>query len=206
GHGFTSTVWRRTARLVCGGAVWDGARFPMGLRRCVPHPWWLPSSVMDESQSRRRPADPWDDPRPITPAMPPFVTPPGAPVSPVPPPGGATLPPGGTTPPPGATTPPPSGTTRPPSGTTRRPGSATPPADGHTQPPAPPPMYGRAKVPTTPRVPDPEEADALVVERPVVVVRPSKPISWQRASRASLRSLTDGWGLSFTGFLIAFSG
>ena len=67
-------------------------------------------------------------------------------------------------------------------------------------------MYGRAKVPTTPRVPDPEEADALVVERPVVVVRPSKPISWQRASRASLRSLTDGWGPSFTGFLIAFSG
>lgn len=64
-------------------------------------------------------------------------------------------------------------------------------------------MYGRAKVPSAPRVP---EADLVEAERPVVVVRPPKPISWQRASRASLRSLSDGWGLSATGLLIAFCG
>jgi drug/metabolite transporter (DMT)-like permease len=37
-------------------------------------------------------------------------------------------------------------------------------------------------------------------------VRSTKPVSWQRTSRASLRSLSDGWGFTATGVIVAFCG
>lgn len=65
-------------------------------------------------------------------------------------------------------------------------------------------MYGRAKVPPVPL----REPTAELPELPELppVARPAKPISWQRAGSASRRSLSDGWGLTATGVLVAFCG
>jgi hypothetical protein len=91
------------------------------------------------------------------------------------------------------------------------------PEDPTPTPPLPPrttsgaPMYGRASVPVPP-VPLREPT----AEMPTVLPRsrlggPSRgrqapPVSWQRSSRASLRSLADGWGFTATGLLAVFCG
>lgn len=65
------------------------------------------------------------------------------------------------------------------------------------------PVYGRAAVPVPART---ERAlRGSTAELPVVRVRPPA-VSWYRPSRASLRSLSDGWGFTATGLLIAFCG
>jgi hypothetical protein len=64
-------------------------------------------------------------------------------------------------------------------------------------------MHGRASVPSRPlREP--------TAELPVVGGQPrpkvTREVSWQRSSRPSLRSLSDGWGFTATGALVAFCG
>jgi hypothetical protein len=93
-----------------------------------------------------------------------------------------------------------------------RPGTANgvPGSVGRHARPDDTPVFGRAAVPVPPRRRDGGEGaeSALresTAELPVVKIR--KPdISWYRPSRASLRSLSDGWGLSATGLLLAFCG
>lgn len=72
-----------------------------------------------------------------------------------------------------------------------------------------PPRYGRASVPV-PVVPLREptaEMPTVGPRRPVVGrSHPSPPVSWRRSSRASLRSLADGWGFTATGVLVVFCG
>jgi hypothetical protein len=85
-----------------------------------------------------------------------------------------------------------------------------PPADPwDPTPPQPrPPTYARASapVPTPPplREPTTEMPPILPVSPPAG--RSSRPVSWQRVSRPSLRSLSDGWGFTATGLLVAFCG
>jgi hypothetical protein len=67
--------------------------------------------------------------------------------------------------------------------------------------PEPPPMYGRAQVPGRPlRQPTAEmpQVEAAPARRPAV--------SWERRGSAARRSLSDGWGLTAAGLLIAFCG
>ncbi len=70
-------------------------------------------------------------------------------------------------------------------------------------PQTPTPMYGRAPVPPPP-VRQPTSEYLPVV--PVRQAHAGRPLSYQRASRASLRSLADGWGFSATGLIVAFAG
>ena len=71
------------------------------------------------------------------------------------------------------------------------------------------PRYGRASVPVPPaplREPT-AELPTLTPRRGVGRSgRPPTPVSWQRTSRASLRSLADGWGFTATGLLAVFCG
>jgi hypothetical protein len=83
---------------------------------------------------------------------------------------------------------------------------ATPP-EPHPTPTVPVPTYGRASVP----VPPPALRESTEEFPPVVggLARPprtSRSVSWQRTSRASRRSLSDGWGFTATGLIVAFSG
>jgi hypothetical protein len=85
-----------------------------------------------------------------------------------------------------------------------------PPADPWATPdeptPALPPAiprYGRAAVPV-PKAPLREptaDMPILVPKRQITV-----PVSWYKTSRASRRSLSDGWGLTATGLLALFCG
>lgn len=71
---------------------------------------------------------------------------------------------------------------------------------------APPPIYGRAPVPTPAPAREPT-AEYPQVELPTRTAPPPVPaVSWHRPSRASLRRLADGWGFSATGLLVAFCG
>jgi hypothetical protein len=65
-------------------------------------------------------------------------------------------------------------------------------------------MYGRASVP----VPTVREhtAEYPALELPDDRRRGAPSVSWQRPSRPSLRSLSDGWGFTAAGLLVAFSG
>jgi hypothetical protein len=47
---------------------------------------------------------------------------------------------------------------------------------------------------------------ALVARAEARPSRPAAQISWRRSSRASLRSLSDGWGFTAAGLMVAFSG
>jgi len=78
-----------------------------------------------------------------------------------------------------------------------RPGRASEPAG---------PMYGRAPVPKTRPLREPTAELPVVISGRPVAARVAKPVSWRRSSRASLRSLSDGWGLTATGLLVAFCG
>lgn len=88
-----------------------------------------------------------------------------------------------------------------------------PPADPWNEPqppahPSPVPMYGRAAVPVPP-APHPEPTADLPTVPPWGgrdAGAPRRGVSWQRTSRASLRSLADGWGFTATGLIVAFSG
>ncbi len=71
---------------------------------------------------------------------------------------------------------------------------------------SPAPMYGRAAVPVPDRSPDFTLEMTAASAPPKIRPRPPKGVSWQRASRASLRSLSDGWGFSAFGVLVAFCG
>jgi hypothetical protein len=82
-------------------------------------------------------------------------------------------------------------------------------------PPTPPtPMYGRAAVPVPPRRFDnTEEMPVVVVPGPRAAPEgmrrsavPTRQISFERPSSAARRSLSDGWGLSGLGLLVAFCG
>lgn len=92
-----------------------------------------------------------------------------------------------------------------------------PPADpwGEPNDPVPPPlpprsrtpMYGRASVPVpTAPLRDPTAEWPSVEPLPPARRRSTPSVSWQRASRASLRSLSDGWGFTAAGLLVAFCG
>src|SRR5262245_60143876 len=71
------------------------------------------------------------------------------------------------------------------------------------------PVFGRAAVPV-PSVPQPDSTDELPVVPAAYLgrwtVTTRSQISWRRPSRASLRSLSDGWGFSATGLLVLFCG
>ena len=67
------------------------------------------------------------------------------------------------------------------------------------------PMYGRAAVPVAKPQAEASEEMALVAESPRRSVPPKK-VSWQRTSSASRRSLSDGWGFTATGLIVAFCG
>jgi hypothetical protein len=69
--------------------------------------------------------------------------------------------------------------------------------------PEPLPVFGRAAVPHHSALRDQtDELPVVVLPRPAPVLR----VSWQRPSRASVRQLVDGWGLSALGLLVAFCG
>ena len=71
------------------------------------------------------------------------------------------------------------------------------------------PRYGRASVPVPPApLHEPTAEMPTLSRRPVVGrgARPVAPVSWHRSSRASLRSLADGWGFTATGLLAVFCG
>jgi hypothetical protein len=78
--------------------------------------------------------------------------------------------------------------------------------------PLPPTMYGRATVPgpvreptaEMPTVPPPDRR--VVPDRPSREARPVRGVSYEKAGRASRRSLFDGWGFSAVGLLVAFCG
>jgi hypothetical protein len=78
-------------------------------------------------------------------------------------------------------------------------------------PPLPPrspfdrPQYGRASVPV-PVLREPTAEMPTVPPRAAGRSHPVSPVSWQRSSRASLRSLADGWGFTATGLLAMFCG
>ena len=78
---------------------------------------------------------------------------------------------------------------------------------GGTRPEEPggPFAAGRASVPKTARDPLRISTDELPLVRPT---RPEPQIlvSWHRPSRERLRNMSDGWGLSATGLLLAFMG
>ncbi|HEX6870432.1 MAG TPA: hypothetical protein VF163_04985 [Micromonosporaceae bacterium] len=66
-------------------------------------------------------------------------------------------------------------------------------------------MYGRAPVPAVPpREPTTELPELTAVAGPGR--RPTPAVSWQRTSRASRRSLSDGWGFTATGLVVVFCG
>ena len=65
-------------------------------------------------------------------------------------------------------------------------------------------MYGRAPVPPL-REPT-AELPELAARPEARASRPAAQVSWQRSSRASLRSLSDGWGFTAAGLIVAFSG
>jgi hypothetical protein len=67
-------------------------------------------------------------------------------------------------------------------------------------------MYGRASVPVPAplREPTAEMPEYLGPRSPAP--KASRPVSWQRSSRASLRSLSDGWGFTAAGLIVAFCG
>jgi hypothetical protein len=73
-------------------------------------------------------------------------------------------------------------------------------------PPPPPPMYGRASVRPPPLREPTAELPALVARSGARAGRPAAQVSWRRTSRASLRSLSDGWGFTAAGLIVAFSG
>lgn len=90
-----------------------------------------------------------------------------------------------------------------------RPDAVGPPIGRHARPDDVP-VYGRAAVPV-PSVPQLDSTDELPVvpaargdRRSTAPAQP--PVSWRRPSRASLRSLADGWGFSATGLLVLFCG
>jgi hypothetical protein len=68
------------------------------------------------------------------------------------------------------------------------------------------PMYGRASVPVAKPQAEASEEMALVAQSPRRSVPPPKKVSWQRTSSASRRSLSDGWGFTATGLIVAFCG
>lgn len=77
-------------------------------------------------------------------------------------------------------------------------------------PSGPPPTYARAAVPVPPPLREPTAEypatyPATDPRRPVGS-RSNRPVSWQRTSRASLRSLADGWGFTAAGLIVTFSG
>src|SRR5262245_23929887 len=83
-------------------------------------------------------------------------------------------------------------------GTAEQPQHPSPPLP-ETKPPEPTPMYGRAQVPSRPlRQPTTE----MPMVEPARVAR----VSWERRGSAARRSLSDGWGLTATGLLVAFCG
>jgi len=88
-----------------------------------------------------------------------------------------------------------------------------PPADpwgAPTEPPPrpirPTPMHGRASVPVPSASPREPTIEMPMPAPATTRSRAPRGVSWQRASRASRRSLSDGWGFSATGLLVAFCG
>jgi hypothetical protein len=72
---------------------------------------------------------------------------------------------------------------------------------------AEPPRYGRASVPVPPApLREPTAEMPEVTRRAGGPARPVPSVSWHRPSRASMRSLSDGWGFSVTGLIALFCG
>jgi hypothetical protein len=67
------------------------------------------------------------------------------------------------------------------------------------------PMYGRASVPV-PSQPLREPTAELPMLHAPASSRPVPKVSWHRPGNAARRSLSDGWGFTATGLLIAFCG
>jgi hypothetical protein len=67
-------------------------------------------------------------------------------------------------------------------------------------------MYGRASVPVPQPLREPTAEYPALDPRRAIGSRASRPVSWQRSSRASLRSLSDGWGFTAAGLIVTFSG
>jgi hypothetical protein len=88
-----------------------------------------------------------------------------------------------------------------------------PPADPWgtpIDPVSPPPSYSRGSVPVPPAVPprpfrEPTRELPAVAE-PGTRATPSRALSWQRTKSTQRRRLSDGWGFTAAGLIVAFCG